>query len=213
MTDMPDKIWEFLRQPENLEAALEVEKALSDVKRRLFEEFWDRIVRELEQKLERLEDNDPNNHPWEIWCDGNIFENLASLGVAQCRSKRRASLRVLNLTSNPIYGIVRGSNMAGARFQAWDPQDLKDKLHERGFTKQAVNSSWMSYIDLRNHSSLPAEFRIDSDRAVLALAREEADQNKPLTQQIVSRIWELFCKFRGDLEHLNDNYNYPVPNA
>lgn len=203
---MTDDAWEFLRKPENLEAALEVEKALQDVKKRLFQTFWDHILDEITR---RLKDNGQDQR-WEVWCEDNIFISWASLGIAPRQPMDgRSCVYIENPTNNPTYGIVRGSG-GGSEFQKLDPQDLKDKLHAKGVTRYSTGSGWISYCHLKDHSSLPPVFHIGNDSAVIALAREEEDQNKPLTQQIVNLIWEFFCDLREDLEHLNENYPYPV---
>ena len=208
---MTDEVWEFLRQPGNLEAALEVEKALTDVKKRLFQTFWDHIFEELNRRLK----DSGHDQRWKVFgLDDDIFENWACLGIDQHPPlDGRFCVYIENPTINPTYGIVRGSGMGGVKFKELDPQDLKDKLYEKGVTRYSTGSAWVSYCRLRDHSSLPSAFHIHNDSAVIALAREEEDQNKPLMQQIINLIWDFFCDFREDLERFNENYPFPAPDA
>ena len=76
----------------------EVEKVLQDVKKRLFQTFWDHILDEITR---RLKDNGQDQR-WEVWCEDNIFISWASPRNSTASANGWALMRVHRKTPRTI---------------------------------------------------------------------------------------------------------------
>ena len=210
---MPDEIRQFLLGPERLETALQIEAILPDVKKCLFQTFWDQV----QDKMKRLMKENGHDQLWKVCLSDDIFEDKwSSLDIVWRASDptRRFSVYVESITKGSFvnYGITRGiRNLESARRDRRD-KDLIVNLGQNGFSPRYPDSYWVACRRFGEENQALPTFNIEHAGDVLKLGREMLDEEKPLTKQVVRLIWKLFCDFREPLEDLNQNYpNYDNP--
>ncbi len=190
---------------------------------RTFRIYWLGVRDELKQKLAC----NGYDERWEVVFFPDIdciFEDWAGFLITwrkrppscQPRYQHRGcfSFYVENIARRNIivYGVLRG--VPGIGFQNWSPLErpVHEKLKRRGFCKVgAVANWWMRYRRFADVDPLLPKFNVKNNDEVNTLDAENQNEDRPLTKRVVGLIWELFCDFRCDLEHLNRNYPYDVP--
>jgi hypothetical protein len=204
-TMMNDTIRDFLTKPGTLEAALEIEAYLADVKKWLFQTFWEGVGRELQQRL----DIGGHHHLWLIQYDDDLFQRWHGFGIAwrDGSNTPRFSIRTENLVgrgSPAIYGISRGMKLLPESPIHASESLLKIKLHESGFTRET--EWWPAYRYFYDHQ-LP-RFDFSSAADLILLSQDVQDAERPLTRCVADRIWQLFDAYHVHLENLNHVYPY-----
>ena len=206
---MPNEIRQFFLDPERLEAALEIERHLPDVKRGLHETFWREVMEVVEVRLTELPINDDHAPLWEIQFNDPLFRgfnfgNFKGWRIAWRDQPHYFAVKVEFWPGRGLfYGITRGAGIQEAN-QVQQDRDIRKRLHGLGFVTRTNHYPGLRFF--RDHG-LP---RFDLSRVddVLELAREMQNDDRPLVHRVVDSVWGLFCGFRQELEALNRKYPY-----
>jgi hypothetical protein len=200
MSPLPESVFEYLTQPQNLDAALELETSMPNMKLELFNKFWMRVKMLLEDRLSH------STYPsWEIRMSGPIDEKYSQLGIFDRRIAGPNQFCVMAeaLTGNPgcIYGIFRGIEVEAA-LTTQEDKELTAMLTQLSF---CPSNWWCGYKVLKN-IGLP-KFSLDDKESVISI-NDAVHAANNITLRVTDLIWELFESRRNVLEALNTNYGY-----
>jgi hypothetical protein len=183
----------FLREPENIEIGFDMEEALADIRKEVYQEFWKRVKGNLDASL-RSRDADSS---WEA-----CAEELRLLGIVwknEKRSREFFSVSFEKLDGVTKYGVRRGKPLKGT-----DNRDLslmvalKDKFDPHDL--------WAGWRCLHNEDQAFLPNRTKEN--TIALLRDNLSPSHPLAEKVTDIVWELFIRHRLALEDLNRSYPY-----
>lgn len=185
-----NKLYDYLSDPENLETALELEVTLHNLKKIIFQKFWNSVKSSLTEKL--MENK--YDTLWEVRKVEDVDFNWSRLGIHyKLEGGSYFYVGANCLTGKPeacSYGIVSTKEIPGI--------DLVDELKIIGFKPASLWAGWRYF---HKKDALPY-FDITNKQEVIELNLDNrAGGHK--AQKVSDLLWRLFYDYREKLERLN----------
>ncbi len=196
-----ETIERLLTQPDNLKMALDLEPYIVNTKKVIFDHYWKHVREILDDRLKEQS----TEGRWITKLSSSIHDSRSYMCIYDKTSPRGEETKFNNytftfecLTGNPepcYYGIPRISDV-----QSPDELELiSGKL--RKYDMKPVNA-WIGYAYLHNRGLPTIDAR--ENNTVLSLNDGNLDVNHTLARGAAMLLWDLFDKFRPDVERLND---------
>lgn len=195
MADDSLELRAFLKDPENIEAGMDVAEVMKSIHADIYKEFWERVMNHLR---DRLQDSEPDGL-WEV-CHN---QDIKLLGIVWKNGKRGQDCFTCSFEQpygETLYGIRRGRN-----HEAADSRDvaLVAALKNDRFVPNNWWPGWR-YLHNEDQAFLPKRNKENT----VALLRDNLSQTHTLAVKIAEVLWSLFLRYRHVLEDLNRSYPY-----
>lgn len=206
------KTEEFLTDPANLEAVLELEPIIPELKIAVIARFWSNVEDVLRERLGKGGDR------WGLRRSGKIDDSYSQLAIVdqkyvatrqQDGHFRRLYFCYSCLTGRPEmghYGVTRPMQVVGGNVSVLE-STLIDALRSRGLRSGA--DGWWPGFRYLHEAGVP---RIQSNQveAILRL-NEDNRSDDSLAVHTAGLLWELFAECHLMVEKVNDEWPYPEP--
>lgn len=200
---MTDELTVLLRQPDKLEVALDIFKALEWLQKDIYKEYW-RNVRDI---LQNQLGEGGNDEKWEVYMAEDVFDTYSKLGLVwRERAEGILLFSVLFecLAGKPTYyGIMRGKPIGA------ESLNEQDKILSGTLTKELNFSKSIWWAGYQNLSKVNlTHFNGVNKQNVLSLHKDNLNDDHPLARMTASVLWGLFLRCKIQLETLNEQYPY-----
>ena len=201
---MHPKVKEFFAQRENLELALDLERALADVKAELFRMYWTRVF----ETLNSLATGEPEvaSH-WNVVTTGDLGQEKTEIWIAYEGNLSVAGIVLANLVTHrgngAFFGIRVQTNSATATASELERQ-TRDKLAGQRYAFQSGYLGWKHFGD----TGLPRYCRNGVQEDVLGVSVDN-EAGGPNATQHAETVWGLFMTVREILERYNQSISKP----
>jgi len=198
--DSPDKdLIILLTRPENLRAALELEKQMKLARMQVAKKFVESIAAILKDKINNATDIKTN---WQSfsWTDG---DGAAHVNIRTLRHHRKPNYCV---RAEAVF-TTGGKGWYGWLRPQW--VDLKQPQETADLTKTMINNGytgpegwWVAYRNLRNGAKGYVLTEIEDIINCIEDMEEKNSNTHPLATEIADIMWEMFIDYRLDIEAL-----------
>lgn len=197
--DSPDeKLIELLTKPENLRAALELEKQVKLARMQVAKNFVESIAAILNRKISNTQDQDIKKN-WESfsWTDG---DGAAHVDIRTLRHRRKPNycLRAESVFTTGDKGWY------GWRRPQW--VDIKQQQETAILTERMKNDGyvgadylWVASRNLRNGAKGYVLTEIED---IISCIKDNRSDDNPLATEIAEEMWDVFIAYRPDIEAL-----------
>lgn len=202
------KIVEFLTEPANLEAALDLEPVITEIKISVFQKFWDNVYGILGKWLAQ------GDYRWELASCSNLDDSRSELSIVDKKypgdgrrngGSTRLSFGYGCLTGRPErghYGLKRAVSVKPVDVDASENQIIKQL--EAHSLKQ--DESWSGYAYLDN-AGIP-EMNRSRPETVIALNLDNRSADLHLATRTAQLLWDIFKDCHSLVESFNDKWPY-----
>lgn len=199
---MSDDVFRFLTDPNNLEAALDLQAVIEDVRGKVFDVFWDNVRRGCEERLTAADSTG-----WTIERAGSAAYRGSWLGFVGRDDPRanKYSLVFADIGGQegkegcPYFGVKQGSSADASNVPVIDR--VRRTMGELGIG--ARDNGWPAYAYLSD-IGIRISGTWDND-SVIRLNKDNQGEEHALAKQMAELLWKAFSACRQDLEVLNSS--------
>lgn len=204
MPDLSEEILELLRDPVQLEVALDVAAHLPAIRLEILNEFRGHVVNVMRQRLGEFPNGEAS---WSASIDPESSERLGFFPTGPRQSPCYHFRVGLNLDRGSEWGWVRPVPLPDNFQKGADLQALEDRI--RDAWKSTPTPWWVAWRALRNEAGALGirESRLlttaDAE-SLIAVHRDNLDPAHPLAVKVGDWMFDKFQQFRADIEELQD---------
>jgi len=214
-TQIEEDFSQILEGSSDLALALKISRWAEGQRTATFDEFWNEVQRQLDQKL----------HEWDLTKSWKMHRFPHS---SKQIKESRGSLCIVptSATADPLadagwrppcFTVMCGNTHGGQErcyygIRAWGPISAMDQsnreYHELAETFRSlrffVNHGWfVAYAYTTEEARELPDFQMENDDSVVRLFEDNHAANRPYATLMATKIWEVFDKAHAALERLN----------
>lgn len=199
---MDSEVKAFLSSRQNLSLAWDITDAFEEMQEQIYITFWGNVFQKLEDYILDKEYNDK----WSITFDDESCSSLLIQPKDLAEGSSAFGVGAESLNGEPYgacyYGIKRGKEVKRELWAA-DDTEISKELAKEGFRSSKWWLGW-KYISSIGIPEMDGEEKEE----LLDLNDDNSKEGHPLAERTASTIFDLFEKYRLQLETLNKSYPY-----